>query len=79
MPEVFMYLAAPEWLFRLKYITVHIFILTYEVSQALGKYTFIEYNKSIIFKTIIDNNFSKKYNNNQPFTVKSHNTNINST
>ena len=33
--------------------------LTYEVSQALGKYTFIEHNKSVIFKTIIDNNFTK--------------------
>ena len=35
--------------------------LAYEVSQALGKYTFIEHNKSIIFKTIIDNNLTKIY------------------
>ena len=64
--EVSMCLPTPEGLFRLKYITIHLctvmsrgnvcLMSTYGVSQALGKYTFIEHNKSIIFKTIIENN-----------------------
>ena len=66
--KVSLCLPAPEQLFRLKYTTVHLctvmsremsVYLTYEVSQALGKHTFIEHNKSVIFKTIIDNNLTK--------------------
>ena len=53
-----MFSMCPEGLFRLQYITVHLYTVMSR-GNALGKYTFIEHNKSVIFKTIIDNNFTK--------------------